>query len=157
MPLKLVFRYFYYGSVELTNSNVFRVLELAKKHLVEDLIKSCADYIDGLTLDSADAIRLFVDAQRCGDIPPKYATLGLWRHITATSRFWSAIETIAASAIESSEFLLLDRAYLREFLRSDKLRANEVAVYTRLKAWAAHQLHERYASNDLTTNQRKPL
>ncbi|KAH7694237.1 BTB/POZ domain containing protein [Aphelenchoides avenae] len=124
---KSFLKYFYYGSVELTNSNVFRVLYLAQKYLIEDLRKTCVQYIDGLTLDATNAIRLFVEAQRCGYVPTK---------------FWSVVATIAASAIESPEFLFLDRTNMREFLRNDKLQASEVAIYARLKAWAEHQLRQ---------------
>ncbi|KAH7694956.1 BTB (POZ) domain containing 6 [Aphelenchoides avenae] len=132
---KSFLRYFYYGSADLTNKNVFPVLYLAQKYLIEDLIKACDHYIDGLTLDATNAIRLFVEAQRCGYVSKK---------------FRSALEKFAGSALESSEFLLLTRTNLREFLRSDKLQASEVAIYARLKAWAEHQLRESHTEQPVT-------
>jgi hypothetical protein len=134
---------------------VFRVLYLAQKYLIDDLIKSCASYIDELTPDATNTMRLFVEAQRCGDIPKKYVPLGTvssCRNLTATFRLWIALEDFAASAIESSDFVLLDRTNLRELLRSDKVGANEVTVYVRLKAWAEHRLRQRYVVDHLTTS-----
>ncbi|KAH7722095.1 BTB/POZ domain-containing protein 6 [Aphelenchoides avenae] len=124
---KSFLRYFYYGTAELTDKNVFRVLYLAEKYLVEDLVKQCASHIAKLTLDATSAMHLFIEAQCCSRVPDK---------------LWSALEDFTASAMESPEFLLLNRTNLRKFLRRDKLRAHEVAVYARLKAWAEHQLRQ---------------
>ena len=59
--------------MELTDNNVFPVLYLAKKYLVNDLISTCADHIKQITPNAGNVARLMSDAQRYGELD-KYSS-----------------------------------------------------------------------------------
>ncbi|KAH7720709.1 Btbd6 protein [Aphelenchoides avenae] len=115
---KAFLMYLYCDKVELTDDNVFPVLYLAKKYLVQGLIDKCTDHVERLDLNPTNVTHLIVQALRCGDIP---------------ERLWLALDGYAKDAMESEDFLMLDRPLLRSILQRDTLRVTETTVYNWLK------------------------
>lgn len=54
--------------------------------------------------------------------------------------FWKAFDEVASGAIESDDFLLLNRVLVQRLLVRNTLRVREYVVYERLKKWAENQL-----------------
>ncbi|KAH7696752.1 BTB/POZ domain-containing protein 6-A [Aphelenchoides avenae] len=124
---KTFLQYIYCGSVELTDDNVFPVLYLAKKYLVQSLVDMCQERIQRICPTVANVIYLIAQAQRCGGV---------------LQTLWDSLDKTAEDALLADDFRLLDRSLLRAVLQRSTLRIKEATVYKRLKAWGERQVLE---------------
>ncbi|KAH7710091.1 BTB domain containing protein [Aphelenchoides avenae] len=108
------------GSTTITEAELFPLLYLGKKYIVDSLTKVIMNHLEGcITFENVGQIVL--DAQNfLGDAPPK---------------FWESVEAHGEDLLTSNEFLLLQKDTVKKLVQRE-LDAEEKLIYDKVVAWA---------------------
>ena len=117
-----LFRYMYSDEVNLSGSNVMRVLYLAKKYMVPSLAVKCTEYLED-NLDPSNVFSILPSAQ-------KYEEKNL------VDRCWKVIDEQAQEAVKSDGFATIQRPLLEGVVERNTLRISEVELFKGVMQWA---------------------
>ena len=117
-----LFRYLYSDEVNLSGSNVMKVLYLAKKYMVPSLADKCSKYLRD-HLDASNVFNILPMAQ-------KYEEKEL------TDRCWEVIENRSEEAVKSDEFTTIEHSLLEAVVSRDTLTINEIDLFQAVDLWA---------------------
>lgn len=117
-----LFRYMYSDEVNLSGSNVMGVLYLAKKYMVPSLAKNCSEYLSK-NLDPSNVFSILPSAQ-------KYEEKDL------VDWCWEMIDEQTEEAVESEEFVTIQRSLLEAVVIRDTLNIEEVKLFEAVDLWS---------------------
>ena len=120
-----LFRYMYSDEVNLSGSNVMRVLYLAKKYMVPSLADKCTEYLKEY-LDSSNVFSILPSAQ-------KYDEKNL------LDRCWKVIDKEAEEVVKSDEFATIERTLLEAVVKRETLSIKEVNLFQAVDLWATKE------------------
>ena len=115
-------RYIYTDEVHLSGDNVMEVLYLAEKYLIPSLASECTDYL-GRNLDFSNLFCVLHHAQR-------YENKDLLRSC------WDLIDNETEKALKSSEFMTMERSFVKQLVRRETLNVREVELFKAVDCWA---------------------
>ncbi|XP_068672353.1 BTB/POZ domain-containing protein 6-like [Montipora foliosa] len=128
------FRFLYSDEVQLTGSNVMRVLYLAKKYLVPSLADECGEFLRG-NLGPSNVFSILPHAEKFEDKDLE-------------NRCWEVIEVKAAEAVTSDDFVTVERSLLESVVKRDRLNIKEVELFKAVDRWAKHKCEEQGLAAD---------
>ena len=120
-----LFRYMYSDEVNLSGSNVMRVLYLAKKYMVPSLTDKCMEYLKE-KLDPSNVFTILPFAQKYEDK-------------TLVDRCWNVIDEQTEAAVNSDGFEMIEKSLLEGVITRDNLMIEEVALFQAVIRWATKQ------------------
>ena len=129
-----LFRYMYSDEVNLSGSNVMRVLYLAKKYKVPSLADICTEYLQK-NLDPSNVFNILPTAE-------KYEEKEL------VDRCWKVIDRQTEAAVKSDEFATIERSLLQVVVSRDSLSVKEVDLFKAVDSWATKQCQKQGLSAD---------
>ena len=115
-------RYLYSDEVNLTGSNVMKVLYLAKKYMIPSLVDKCSRYLRN-NLDASNVFNIMPMAQ-------KYEEKEL------TDRCWEVIDNQSQTAMKSDGFATIEHSLLEAVVSRDSLTINEIELFKAVDLWA---------------------
>ena len=124
-----VLRYIYTDEVHLNGDNVMEVLYLAEKYLIPTLASECTDYL-GRNLDFSNLSCVLHHAQR-------YKNKDLLRSC------WDLIDNETEKALKSSEFMTVERSFVKELVKRETLNVREVELFKAVDCWAKKECKRR--------------
>ncbi|XP_068760927.1 BTB/POZ domain-containing protein 2-like [Montipora capricornis] len=116
------FRFLYSDEVQITGSNVMRVLYLAKKYLVPSLADKCSKFL-GDNLGPSNVFSILPHAEKFEDKELE-------------NRCWEVIELNAAEAVTSNDFVTVEGSQLKSVVKRDRLNIKEVELFKAVDRWA---------------------
>ena len=123
-----LFRFIYSDEVELTGSNVMRVLYLAKKYLVSSLVEKCGEFLRK-NLDASNVFAILPHAQKFEDKDLE-------------NRCWEVIEVHTEEALTSDDFVVIERSLMESVVKREKLNVKEVELFKAVDRWAEKKIEE---------------
>ena len=120
-----LFRYMYSDEVNLSGSNVMRVLYLAKKYMVPSLAEECTEYLHN-NLDPSNVFSILPSAQ-------KYEEKNL------VDRCWEIVDKQTEEAVKSDEFATIERSLLEVVVIRDTLIIEEIELFKAVDLWATKE------------------
>ena len=120
-----LFRYMYSYEVNLSGSNVMRVLYLAKKYMVPSLADNCTEYLQK-NLDPSNVFTILPTAE-------KYEEKEL------VDQCWKVIDRQTEAAVKSDGFATIERSLLEAVVLRDPLSVKEVDLFKAVDSWATKQ------------------
>ena len=120
-----LFRYMYSDEVNLSGSNVMRVLYLAKKYMVPSLAEKCTIYLQE-NLDPSNVFSILPAVE-------KYEEKSL------VDRCWEMIDDHTEAALKSDTFVTIERSLLEALVQRDTLSIAEVELFKGVIRWATKQ------------------
>ena len=135
-----LFRYMYSDEVNLSGSNVMRVLYLAKKYMVPSLAEKCTEYLQE-NLDSSNVFSILPSSQ-------KYEEKDL------VDRCWKVIDKQTGEAVKSDGFATIERSLLEAVVMRDTLRIEEIELFKAVDLWAAKECERQGLEADGKTKRR---
>ncbi|XP_068680336.1 BTB/POZ domain-containing protein 6-like [Montipora foliosa] len=124
-----LFRYLYSDEVNLSGSNVMKVLYLAKKYFVPSLAVKCTEYLQD-HLHPSNVFNILVSAR-------KYDEEQL------VDRCWEMIDKQTSAAVKSERFAMIKRPLLEELVERDTLDIPEVELFKGVVRWADMEVARR--------------
>ena len=121
-------RFLYSDEVQLTGSNVMRVLYLAKKYLVPSLADKCSEFLRD-NLGPSNVFSILPHAEKFEDKELE-------------NRCWEVIELNSAEAARSDDFVAVERSIVESIVKRDKLNIKEVELFKAVDRWAKHKCEE---------------
>ncbi len=118
-------RFIYTDEVCLNGNNVMQVLYLAEKYMIPSLTNECAKYLRQ-KLDTSNVFCILKCAQQYDVkvlLPP----------------CWRLIDKNIEEALQSSEFVEIQRSVLIELVGRDKLKVREVELFKAVDCWAKEE------------------
>ena len=128
------FRFLYSDEVQLTGSNVMRVLYLAKKYLVPSLADKCSEFLRD-NLGPSNVFSILPHAEKFEDKELE-------------NRCWEVIELNSAEAVRSDDFVAVERSIVESVVKRDKLNIKEVELFKAVDRWAKHKCEEQGLAAD---------
>ena len=122
-------RYIYTDEVHLSGNNVMEVLYLAEKYLIPSLASECTDYL-GRNLDFSNLFCVLHHAQR-------YEKEDLLRSC------WDLIDNETEKALKSSEFMTVERSFVKALVKRETLNVREVELFKAVDCWAKNECKRR--------------
>ena len=123
--LLALFRYMYSDEVNLSGSNVMKVLYLAKKYMVPSLADQCTKYLQD-KLDPSNVFSILPTAQR-------------YEEKSLVDRCWKVIDGQTESAVKSDGFETIEWSLLEAVVSRDTLTIKEVELFKAVDLWATKQ------------------
>ena len=120
-----LFRYMYSDEVNLSGSNVMRVLYMAKKYIVPSLTDKCTEYLKE-KLDPSNVFSILPSSL-------KYEEKAL------EDRCWKVIENQTEASVKSEGFETIERSLLEATVTRATLTIKEVALFKAVDRWATKQ------------------
>ena len=120
-----LFRYFYTGEENLSESNVTQVLYLANKYMVPSLAEKCATYLRD-NLKASNVFYILPHAQKFEDKDLE-------------DRCWEVIEKQTEEAVTSDEFVTVERSVVESVVKREKLKVKEVELFKAVDRWTAKE------------------
>ena len=120
-----LFRYMYSDEVNLSGSNVMRVLYLAKKYMVPSLADKCTEYLQE-NLDPSNVFNILPSAE-------KYDEKNL------VDGCWKVIDEQTVEALKSDEFATMERSLLEAIVIRDTLTIEEIELFKAVDLWATKE------------------
>ena len=117
-----LFRYLYSDEVNLSGSNVMRVLYLAKKYIVPSLVDKCSQYLQD-HLQPENVFNILPIAE-------KYEEKGL------IDQCWEVIDNQSEEAVKSDGFATIELSLLEAVVSRDTLSINEIDLFKAVDLWA---------------------
>ena len=117
-----LFRYMYSDEVNLSGSNVMRVLYLAKKYIVPSLAEKCSEYLENY-LDPSNVFNILPTAE-------KYEEKEL------VDRCWKVVDKETKVAVKSDGFAIIERSLLEAVVSRDTLTIEEIDLFKAVDQWA---------------------
>ena len=127
-----LFRYMYSDEVNLSGSNVMRVLYLAKKYMVPSLVEKCTEYLQN-NLDPTNVFKILPMAE-------KYEEKNL------VDRCWKVIDEQTEAAVKSDGFATIESSLLEAVIVRDTLTIKEVDLFQAVDLWATKQCEKQGAA-----------
>ena len=129
-----LFRYLYSDEVNLSGSNVLRVLYLAKKYMVPSLADKCKDYLQD-NLDPSNVFTILPTAQ-------KYEEKNL------VDRCWKVIDSQTEQALKSDGFETIEKTLLEALVQRETLQIREAELFKACDRWAINQCRKQGLATD---------
>ena len=129
-----LFRYLYSDEVNLSGSNVLRVLYLAKKYMVPSLADKCNDYLQD-NLDPSNVFTILPTAQ-------KYEEKNL------VDRCWKVIESQTEQALKADGFETIEKTLLEALVQRETLQVREAELFKACDRWAINQCRKQGLATD---------
>ena len=123
------FRYLYSEEVNLSGNNVMHVFYLATKYMVPSLAVKCNDYL-GAHVQGSNVFSVLLHAQ-------KFEAKDL------EDQCWEVIKTKAMEAVNSDEFVTLERSLVETVVKMEKLCIKEVELFKAVDQWATKEIERR--------------
>ena len=123
-----LFRYMYSDEVNLSGSNVMKVLYLAKKYMVPSLANKCVKYVFG-QLDASNVFNVLPCAQK-------------YDEKILVDKCWKVIDEDAEAAMKSESFATIDRSLLEAVVERNTLDIAELELFNRVMEWATKKFEE---------------
>ena len=120
-----LFRYMYSDEVNLSGSNVMRVLYLAKKYIVPSLVDNCTEYLLK-NLEPSNVFSILPSAQ-------KYEEKNL------VDRCWEIVDKQTEEAVKSDGFATIERSLLEAVVVRDTLTIEEIELFKAVDLWATKE------------------
>jgi len=120
-----MFRYLYSDEVNLSGSNVMQVLYLANKYMVPSLAEKCAEYLRG-NLKASNVFCILPHAQKFEDKDLK-------------DRCWEVIGEQTEEALQSDEFVTVERSLVETIVEWEGLNVKEVELFKAVDRWATEE------------------
>jgi len=127
-----LFRYMYSDEVNLSGSNVMRVLYLVKKYMVPSLVEKCTEYLQD-HLDPSNVFNILPTAE-------KYEEKNL------VDRCWKVIDKQTEAAVNLNGFATIERSLLKAVVVRDTLTIREVDLFQAVDLWATKQCEKQGAA-----------
>ncbi|XP_068672260.1 BTB/POZ domain-containing protein 2-like [Montipora capricornis] len=127
-------RFLYSDEVQLTGSNVIRVLYLAKKYLVPSLAEKCNKFLRD-NLGASNVFSILPHAEKFEDKELE-------------NRCWELIEFKAAEAVTSDYFVTVERSLLKSVVKRDRLNIKEAELFKAVDRWAKRKCNEQGLATD---------
>ena len=121
-------RFLYSDEVQLTGSNVMRVLYLAKKYLVPSLADKCCEFLRD-NLEPSNVFSILPHAEKFEDKELE-------------NRCWEVIELQTAEAVTSDDFVTVEGSLLKSVVKRDRLNIKEVELFKAVDHWAKNKCEE---------------
>ncbi|XP_068761423.1 BTB/POZ domain-containing protein 6-B-like [Montipora capricornis] len=121
-------RFLYSDEVQLTGSNVMRVLYLAKKYLVPSLADKCCEFLRD-NLEPSNVFSILPHAEKFEDKELE-------------NRCWEVIELKTAEAVTSDDFVTVEGSLLKSVVKRDWLNIKEVELFKAVDHWAKNKCEE---------------
>ena len=122
--MRLIMKYLYTASVELTTNTVQNLLSAANLLQLKDLKDGCADFMSKkLDTDNCIGIHFFAQAHECE---------------TLEFSAWDVITENFECVSESNEFVELSPENVIEIIKYDDIHASEEEVFEATSRWLAH-------------------
>ncbi|XP_068759594.1 BTB/POZ domain-containing protein 6-like [Montipora capricornis] len=128
------FRFLYSDEVQLTGSNVMRVLYLAKKYLVPSLADKCGEFLR----DNLGPSNVFSILPHAGKFEDK----------DLENRCWEVIELMAHEAVRSDDFVTVERSLVKSVVNRKRLNIKEIELFKAVDRWAKHKCEEQGLAAD---------
>ncbi|XP_068713330.1 BTB/POZ domain-containing protein 2-like [Montipora foliosa] len=128
------FRFLYSDEVQLTGSNVMRVLYLAKKYLVPSLADKCGEFLR----DNLSPSNVFSVLPHVGKFEDK----------DLENRCWEVIELMAHEAVTSDDFVTVERSLVKSVVNRKRLNIKEIELFKAVDRWAKHKCEEQGLAAD---------
>ena len=125
--LSELFRFMYSDEVHLSRSCVMQVLYLAEKYILPSLVSECLKYLREI-VDESNAFCILVHAWRCSE-----------QNQDLVERCWDLIDDHTEQAIQSDEFVTIDRSILEALVDRDSLNIQEINLFEAVNKWAEYQ------------------
>ena len=123
-----LFRYMYSDEVNLSGSNVMKVLYLAKKYMVPSLANKCVKYVFE-HLDASNVFNVLPCAQK-------------YDEKLLVDKCWKVIDEDAEAAMKSESFATIDRSLLEAVVERNTLDIAELELFNRVMEWATKKFEE---------------
>ena len=120
------FRYLYSDEVNLNGNNVMHVFYLATKYMVPSLAVKCNDYLR-TNVEGSNVFSVLLHAQ-------KFELKDL------EDQCWEVIKTQAMAAVNSDEFVTLERSLVETVVKMEKLYVKEVELFKAVDRWATKEI-----------------
>ena len=127
------FCYLYTDEVTLSRNNVLHVFYLATKYMVP----KCNDYLR-VHLEGSNVFSILLHAQ-------KFEIKDL------EDQCWEVIKTQAMAALNSDEFVTLERSLVNTVVKMEKLDVKEVEFFKAVDRWAAKEIEQQGLTPDSNT------
>ena len=128
------FRYLYSDEVNLSGNNVMHVFYLATKYMVPSLAVKCNDYLRD-HVESSNVFSVLLHAQ-------KFEVKDL------EDQCWEVIKTQAMAAVNSGEFVTLERSLVETVVKMEKLCIKEVELFKAVDRWATKEIERQGLTPD---------
>ncbi|XP_073246152.1 BTB/POZ domain-containing protein 6-like [Porites lutea] len=135
-----LFRYLYTDEVNLTGSNVMRVLYLAKKYMLPSLADKCGAYLQE-NLEASNVFSILPHAMKFDDQDLK-------------NRCWKVIEKHTEEAVTSDEFVTLERSLVESVVKKKVLNVKEAELFKPVDRWASQEIERQGLNPDSETKRR---
>ena len=127
-----LFRYMYSDEVNLSGSNVMRVLYLAKKYMVPSLADKCTEYLQN-DLAPSNVFDILPTAER-------------YEEKELVDRCWKVVDKETKAAVYSDGFATTERSLLEAVVSRDTLTIEEVDLFKVVDSWATKQCQKQALS-----------
>ena len=124
-----LFRHLYGDEANLSESNVMQVYYLAVKYMVPSLAAKCTDYMYD-TVDGSNIFSILLHAQK-------------FKEKQLEDRCWEVLATKASVAVNSHEFITLDRPVVESVVKKEKLFVGEVELFQAVDSWATKEIERK--------------
>ena len=135
-----LFRFLYTDQVNLSGSNVMRVLYLANKYLVPSLVKKCKEYLRD-NLIASNVFCILPNARKFEDKDLE-------------DRCWKVIEEQTEEAMTSDEFVAVERSVVESVVKREVLNVREVELFKAVDRWATKECERQGMTSDGETKRR---
>jgi len=125
--LSELFRFMYSDEVNLSRSCVMQVLYLAEKYILPSLVSECLKYLREI-VDESNALCILAHASRYSE-----------QNKDLVKRCWEVIDEHTEQAIQSEEFVKIDRSILEALVDRDSLNIQEINLFEAVNKWAEYQ------------------
>lgn len=125
--LSELFRFMYSDEVHLSRSCVMQVLYLAEKYILPSLVRECFKYLHEI-IDGSNALCILGHASRYSE-----------QNQDLVERCWELIDDYTEQAIQSDEFVTIDRSILEALVKRDSLSIKEINLFEAVNKWAEYQ------------------
>ena len=128
------FRYLYSDEVNLSGNNVMHVFYLATKYMVPSLAEKCNDYLRA-HVEGSNVFSVLLHAQ-------KFEVKDL------ESQCWEVIKTKAVEAVNSDEFVTLERSLVETVVKMEKLYIKEMELFKAVDRWVTKEIERQGLTPD---------
>ena len=134
------FRYLYSDEMNLTGSNVMRVLYLAKKYMVPSLVDKCSEHLRD-NLEAANVFSILPHAKKFEDKDLE-------------DRCWAVIEKHTDEAVSSEEFITLEKSLVESLVQREVLNIKEIELFKVVDRWATKEMDRQGITSDSEAKRR---
>ena len=116
------FRFLYSDEVNLSGSNVLRVLYLAKKYIVPSLADKCKDFLQD-NLHPSNVFLILTTARQ-------------YEEKSLIDRCWKVVDTETEASLKSNGFEIIEKSLLEEVVSRESMGIREVELFKACNRWA---------------------